>query len=703
MRVPTHPARAAEHWSDRYRLLSREEAALLAAELAARPDRGLAAFLKGFDADLGRVLDPGIALARSIDGSTETPDACLGLRYDGYLPDGLGWERHFSARPAHLARCPQTFFFAKVLGTPAGGRRGGVPLRIAELGSLVHKILERVFRDLAEKSCCAADDAKDLVAPGSALRRHWKTEMAPVRSACAPITRSVGARGARLAGRDRGVSRRRPGSGPPGAGGGGETLSEADGAPPARGALLRARGEEMGRTTFRCRCRFWDPRLRVTGPTPTPWLVSDYKTAGNLARRVDGKGVPDRRGGQAPLYVLLAEADGAPAKRAELLGVGPAYLPDGGSARTGPAAGPRDFADRAGFEETLGGRRLGRPGGRFPLHRRPLRLVRDLRVPPPSLPVRGAGGGPRRVRDYFRPGDKGTQADRGRRWGAAGDDARRPGPSPTPTPGGRGLRFRPTSSSSPVPGRERRASWSSASSTSFSAGAQLEQITAITFTEKAAGEMRERVAGRSTTCSGHGPDRRRRRPAGRRRGARMAAGERRRADDALHARAPTWTCSTPRRSARSTAGVPISSAATPSRRAPPEFAVDAGLTQELLFEELWPEFLAEELGPRRPGRPVGRRWPASEKRSRRSPGRRWTRRPASWPGKATRPRPARGARRRATEFGGARRGSERSPTERTRPVPGHRLALLRAFQEGGAEALRAAPEGTFPSPAPGSE
>ena len=29
---------------------------------------------------------------------------------------------------------------------------------------------------------------------------------------------------------------------------------------------------------------------------------------------------------------------------------------------------------------------------------------------------------------------------------------------------------------------------------------------------------------------------------------------------------------------------------------PPEFAVDAGLSQELLFDELWPDFLAEELG-----------------------------------------------------------------------------------------------------------
>ncbi len=186
VRVPTHPARAAQHLSDRYGLISREEAALLAADLDSRPDRGLSSFLKGFDPDLGRALDPGIALARAIERFEGNPkDACLGLRYDGYLPDGLGWERHFSASSLRtLARCPQTFFFAKVLGVrPLEDAAEEYRFGSRELGSLVHEILDHVFRDLAEeKRLRGKDDPKELVIAGlRALRHRWKEALAPLR------------------------------------------------------------------------------------------------------------------------------------------------------------------------------------------------------------------------------------------------------------------------------------------------------------------------------------------------------------------------------------------------------------------------------------------------------------------------------------------------------------------------------------------
>ncbi len=106
--------------------------------------------------------------------------------------------------------------------------------------------------------------------------------------------------------------------------------------------------------------------------------------------------------------------------------------------------------------------------------------------------------------------------------------------------------------------------------------AELGQVLAITFTEKAAGEMRERVAraldlavapGSSATAEGR---------------ARAQA-----AIDMLDA-APISTihsyCSDLLRRFADCAGLP------------PEFAVDAGLSQELLFDDLWPDFLAEELG-----------------------------------------------------------------------------------------------------------
>ena len=108
---------------------------------------------------------------------------------------------------------------------------------------------------------------------------------------------------------------------------------------------------------------------RVVTDAAGSWLISDYKTAGNLDRQVDPGSYLTARDCQAPLYVLLAEAGGAPAgARSELLGVGPDFLPEGGAARTGEVpldAEAFEFA-RAGFEETLGVLAAAARRGRFP-------------------------------------------------------------------------------------------------------------------------------------------------------------------------------------------------------------------------------------------------------------------------------------------------------------------------------------------------
>jgi inactivated superfamily I helicase/RecB family exonuclease len=381
VRVPTHPARAAEHLIDRYGLLSREEAALLAADLASDPHRGLTAFLEGLDPDLGRALGPGIALARSIEEfEGDAKDACLGLRYDGYLPDGLGWERHFSASSLRtLARCPQTFFFGKVLGVrPLEDAAEEYRFGSRELGSLVHEILERVYRDLdEEKRLRGKDDPAELKSAGlHALRRRWKEALAPLRKrmhAHYPVLFEhaeslwrteieaflafdldrLAREGCRLKGTEV------------------EIKAEV---PLARGgALLRA--EKIPLDTLAAAPQ-GAPLLpiigvfdRVVTDAAGSWLVSDYKTAGNLDRQVDPASYLTARDCQAPLYVLLAEAGGAPAGAlSELLGVGPDFLPEGGAARSGAVPlDPETFEGaRAGFEETLGVLAVSARRGRFP-------------------------------------------------------------------------------------------------------------------------------------------------------------------------------------------------------------------------------------------------------------------------------------------------------------------------------------------------
>ncbi len=394
-RVPTHPARAAEYLIDRGGLLAREEAALLAADLATRADQGLAGFLRDFDPELSEALAAGIALARAIEGPVgDSGDPALELRYDGFLPDGLGWTRHFSASSLRmLGRCPQSFFFRKVLGVrPLEEAAEEYRFGPRELGSLVHEVLDLVHCDLEEEGRLRGEDAPgELVKRGTALfRRRWKERLAPLRRRMhahypvlfdhveatwrEEIEAFLSWDLARLA---EGGHRLH----------GTELHCEAE-IPLLRGAPLLLAGKVA--LEFLKTSREGAPLLpvvgvfdRVTVQAEGAWLVSEYKTAGKIENQVDLGCYLKAHYCQAPLYMLLAEAglaraatqgarrggagDGAEGG-VEMLAVGPTFLAADGARPENPVAlDAEDFETaRAGFEETLGILAVHARQGRFP-------------------------------------------------------------------------------------------------------------------------------------------------------------------------------------------------------------------------------------------------------------------------------------------------------------------------------------------------
>ncbi len=379
VRVPTHPARAAEFLGERTGLLTREEAALVASERARKPAPGVAAFLKRHDPDLAASLAPGLALVETVDAFLRDPgaNALKTLRYDGFLGAATGWERAFSSRGLeHLGRCPQTFFFRYLLGAaPLEEAADEYRFEARELGRHVHELLERVVTDLQRDGLLGgAAPPPAVVAAGlAAAERHWPAVMEPVAQRVRPrfpvlwenaeriwrgeIRAFLEADLRALAGERRELVAV-------------ETLWKADAVPLRHGsALLRARGVEASAPDGLVTLPLLGIPDRVTRTETNTWVVSDYKTSGELAKRVEVKEYLAGRQVQAPLYVLLAEALGAPGEvAAELLGLGPAYLPDAGFARAGAQPlDPVEFAAyRAGFEETLGVLAALALGGRFP-------------------------------------------------------------------------------------------------------------------------------------------------------------------------------------------------------------------------------------------------------------------------------------------------------------------------------------------------
>jgi ATP-dependent helicase/nuclease subunit B len=352
-RVPTHPTRAAAWLAGRTGLLSLEEGALWASDRPRGGAAALEAYLREIDPRASEALAPGIDLARTIERFHPEGPAAETLRYDGYLPAGSGWERPFSASSLEsLGRCPQQFFFRYVLGARALDEAAEeFRFEARELGSSMHRVLERVLEDLGEAGLEALDPAGAVESGLAALERHFAEVLEPIARRVEPhfpvlyrnavrvwraeLEAFLRADLARLAGEGHRLV--------------GTELSWVGAVALGRGAALRNAGGDAAAMTVR-----GIPDRVTAGPGDT-WLVSDYKTSGRLEKRIEPEEYLTGRRVQLPLYVLLAQAMGAPGPvAAELLGLGPFYLPDAGFARAGAVALPAGFETlRAGFEETL--------------------------------------------------------------------------------------------------------------------------------------------------------------------------------------------------------------------------------------------------------------------------------------------------------------------------------------------------------------
>jgi RecB family exonuclease len=350
--VPTHPARAAAWLRARTGLLTVEEGALLDAALA-RGDETAAVrrFLEGVAPPRKEGLEPGLRLIEAIE-RYESPH----LPYDAVLDADPGWTQAFSATSLErLAGCPLKFFFRDVLRVrPLDEEDHELRPGARELGNRVHRLLEHVFRELDDRGLLVSGAPEDEAAAAAAatVTGGWDEAFAPVRRRLGPryplLLRSVETiwrseieaylgfeiRRLREGGhRVLAVEAVWEGTVP---------LGDPDAGTPAPSPGFPVRGIPD----------------RVTRDREGRLLVSDYKTGGKLENRVEEAEILSARRSQLPLYVLLAgiHALAGEGIEAEFLGIGPAYLPDRGAARSGPVTLTGDVLDetRDGFRETLG-------------------------------------------------------------------------------------------------------------------------------------------------------------------------------------------------------------------------------------------------------------------------------------------------------------------------------------------------------------
>lgn len=369
-RVPAHPAEAAAWLGRETGLCTLPESALLVGDGAAgaAPAR-LRAFLDAVDPELAGGMAAGLAMIETLE-QFNGPD----LAFDGWIPEGADWgERPFSATSLkRMGSCPLTFFFRHVLGvSPLREEAESFRFEARELGSHMHLLLERIFRDLDHEGFLdgSGDPEAMVQAAHRALDRHWESVLGEAAQRIRdrfPLLQTHADAYWRREIRsflDRDLKR---------LAGDGHRLVALE-TRWRRDLAFSAEILEPVRELFGSEVPGEIPVLgipdRVTRDREGRWLVSDYKTSGNIEKEVDAKEYLRGCRVQAPLYVLMAEgeAGGAPVG-GELLGLGPVFAPAEGQEPDGPPTlSPEAFdSTRDGFRETLAVLAAGARGGRFP-------------------------------------------------------------------------------------------------------------------------------------------------------------------------------------------------------------------------------------------------------------------------------------------------------------------------------------------------
>jgi len=320
--IPSHPAHALAATATDPGLLGREEAVLLAALSCPGPER----------LDELEAADPSLAAPIRMLRATETFGAG-DPAYDGRLGPGRADGPVAVTAFETLGRCPLQHFFTHLLRVREPDEEAD-PYEAAprEIGERVHEVLASIYATLAEEGAFERGTAAERIERGLGLLAERQADLLPE------------------------AARRRAGRMP--------VLWEhaAEQWTSALAAFLRSDLRRIGERRLRvreleCACR--GPvdlgegvAIELVGrfdrvlDGPKGTVVGDYKTSGNLRRRVDPAAMLRGETLQVPLYALLAGA-----AEVELLGVGPAFDPEDEESRPTHTAfvGPR----REAFLETL--------------------------------------------------------------------------------------------------------------------------------------------------------------------------------------------------------------------------------------------------------------------------------------------------------------------------------------------------------------
>jgi RecB family exonuclease len=356
-RVATHPADVTRETRDGFAFIPPRDARLGAALEMGSPGRvkRAASSLAGAgDLSFRENLEPGLSLLEAVESFSPAD-----LRYDAMVgqaaPSPSTWS---PTRLETLGNCPQQYFFRYVLRVEE--LEEILPeheFDLGELGRLAHRVLHQIYKRLLEEGALSRPGAE----PEQAARRGmelledvWSAQAKPTAerlhrrypllwSSLSSLWKNalqtfllhditdLQVRGSRLLDLERAV----------------EVEIGLDG-----NELLAMRGR-------------FDRVLRDAAGRP---VVGDYKTMGNLERRVDPRTILKGRALQMPLYVLMEEAEAESQGRqgagvtAEVIGVGPAFSEGAPPGRPNPEGyparetlSPKIFGKyRAGILETLG-------------------------------------------------------------------------------------------------------------------------------------------------------------------------------------------------------------------------------------------------------------------------------------------------------------------------------------------------------------